>query len=64
MGLAAKSWDGLGAVANLAAAQSLVQLGAVTPTGVKALDAVVHPPVMGGGQPVGRLEPRFRLELA
>lgn len=62
-GLAAKSWDGLGAVACLAAAESLARLGALSPTGVQSLDEVIHPPVLGGGRPVGRFEPRLELEM-
>ena len=63
-GVAVKSWDGLGQVAHLAAASALEQLGALSPTARHALEPIIHPPVLGGGLPVGRLEPRFDLESA
>lgn len=63
-GIAAKSWDGLGQVAYLAVASALEQLGVLSATAGAALEPVLHPPVLGGGKPVGRFEPRFELELA
>ncbi|HEU4895332.1 MAG TPA: asparaginase, partial [Acidimicrobiia bacterium] len=63
LGVAAKSWDGLGPVANLAAVSALDQLGALSPTAVAALEPVLAPGVLGGGAPVGSLEARFRLEI-
>lgn len=62
VGLAVKSWDGNGMVANLAAATSLEQLGLLSPTARSVLDPIIGPPVLGGGQVVGRFESRFRLE--
>jgi L-asparaginase II len=62
VGLAVKSWDGDGTVANLAAATSLDQMGLLSPAARSVLDPVIHPPVFGGGRPVGRFEARFRLE--
>ena len=61
LGLAAKSWDGSSIVANLAAVSALRQLGALSPTADLSLDAVSSPAVLGGGEPVGRVEPRFEL---
>ena len=63
-GVAVKSWDGLGQVAYLGAAAALDQLGALSPAGRKGLEPIVHPPVLGGGHPVGRIEPRFTMERA
>ena len=64
LGLAVKSWDGLGAVANLGAAAALDQIGALTPTALTALESTMRPPVFGGGRPVGHLESRLVLEVA
>ena len=61
-GIAVKSWDGLGSVANIAAVSALDQLGVLTPTGAAALDPIVRPQVMGGGARVGSFESRLRLE--
>jgi L-asparaginase II len=63
LGVAAKSWDGLGTVANLAAASALEQLEVLSPTAVRSLESVLAPEVSGGGKPVGSLEARFRLEV-
>lgn len=62
VGLAVKSWDGDGVVANMAAATSLQQMGLLSATARSVLDPVVSPPVLGGGKVVGRFESRFRLE--
>lgn len=61
-GVAVKSWDGLGSVANIAAVSALDQVGVLTPTAASALDPIVRPPVMGGGEPAGNFESRLRLE--
>lgn len=63
-GVAVKSWDGSGLVAGLAAASTLQQLGVLSGPGAAALDPVLHPPVLGGGRPVGRFEPAFELTMA
>ncbi|HUG31972.1 MAG TPA: asparaginase [Acidimicrobiia bacterium] len=60
-GVAVKSWDGLGVVAGLAAVSSLDQIGEMAPMAARALDAVLRPPVMGGGEQVGSFEPRLHL---
>lgn len=64
LGLAAKTWDGSSTVANLAAVAALGHLGALSSTSVSALETVATPTVLGGGVPVGRVEPRFDLELS
>lgn len=61
-GIAVKSWDGLGAVANIAAVSALGQIGVLTPTAAAALDPIVRPPVLGGGERVGSFESRLHLE--
>jgi L-asparaginase II len=61
-GIAVKSWDGNGSVANIAAVSALDQIGVLTPTAAAALDPTVRPPVLGGGERVGTLESRLRLE--
>lgn len=63
-GVAVKSWDGIAQVAHLAAASALERLGVLSSTASQALEPIVHPPVLGGGRPVGRFEPRFELEPA
>lgn len=63
-GVAVKSWDGSGSVANLAAVSALQQLDALSPTAESALERFLRPPVLGGGRPVGNLEPVFELEFA
>jgi len=62
-GVGVKSWDGSGQVANLAAASVLEQLGGLSAIGREALEPIIHPPVLGGGRTVGRLEPSFELEM-
>lgn len=61
-GVAAKSWDGIGSVANLAAVSALDQLGVLSPAARSALEPIMRPPVIGGGQQVGSFEPRLHLE--
>lgn len=61
-GIAVKSWDGLGSVANIAAVSALGQIGVLTPTAAAALDPIVRPPVLGGEERVGSFESRLRLE--
>lgn len=61
-GIAVKSWDGIGSIANIAAVSALDQLGVLTPTAVSALQPIVRPRVLGGGQDVGSFESRLRLE--
>jgi L-asparaginase II len=63
-GVAVKSWDGLGHVANIGAVSALQQLGVLSAFAVEALEAVGRPSVLGGGRPAGRIEPRLRLEPA
>lgn len=63
-GVAVKSWDGSGPVANLGAVSALSQLGELTPTALAALEPISAPPVFGGGSAVGRLESRLELEIA
>lgn len=61
LGVAVKSWDGDGQVANTAAAASLDQLGLLTTTAREVLDGVLRPPVFGGGRQVGQVETSFEL---
>lgn len=63
LGIAVKSWDGLGDVASLAAVSALDQLGELTATARSAMSSVARPDVLGGGVPVGATEPRLTLEL-
>lgn len=62
LGLAVKSWDGDGVVANLAAATSLDRLGVLSPTARSVLEPVMSPPVLGGGRRVGSIRASFELE--
>ena len=61
MGLAVKVWDGSGLVAGVAALAALDQIGELTPYARDRLAKYSHPPVKGGGKPVGRIEPRLEL---
>jgi L-asparaginase II len=63
LGVAAKSWDGLGPVANLAAASALEQLDVLSPTAARSLQSVLAPTVLGGAVPVGSLDAHFRLDI-
>ncbi len=63
-GIAVKSWDGIGGVANVAAVSALEQLGILTSTAAGALSPVARPPVFGGGGAVGHFESRLRLDMA
>jgi L-asparaginase II len=63
LGIAVKSWDGLGDVTTVAAVSTLDQLGELTATARSALGPVGRPDVLGGGAPVGSTEPRLRLEF-
>lgn len=61
LGIAVKSWDGLGDIANVGAVAVLEQLRELTQTARSALHDVGRPAVMGGGKPVGQTEPRLEL---
>jgi L-asparaginase II len=60
-GLAAKSWDGIGQVADMAAANALAHVIPFGPAATEALADVLRPPVLGGGEVVGHLESRLEL---
>lgn len=61
LGVAVKSWDGLGDIANVGAVAVLEQLGELTDTARLALQDVARPVVTGGGEPVGRTEPLLEM---
>ena len=63
-GIAVKSWDGNGLVANVGAVAVLEELGLVPTPARRALEPVLRPPVMGGGTAVGVVEPRLVLTRA
>lgn len=63
LGIAVKSWDGLGDIANAGAVAVLEQLGELTETARSALHDVGRPAVLGGGKPVGQTEPHLELAL-
>ncbi|MGF1618199.1 MAG: asparaginase [Acidimicrobiia bacterium] len=60
-GVGAKSWDGVGQVAEMAAAHALASVMPPVPALVAALEPVMSPPVLGGGEPVGSFESRLVL---
>ena len=61
IGIAVKVWGGSGLVAGVAGLAALDQVGALTPYARDQLHRHSHPVVKGGGQPVGRFEPRLEL---
>ncbi len=60
-GVAAKSWDGVGQVAEMAVAHALASVMLPVPAVLAALEPVLSPPVLGGGEPVGMFESRLVL---
>jgi L-asparaginase II len=64
LGIAVKSWDGLGMVSSVGAAAALSQMGVLSATAASALEPVARPPVLGGGSQVGSFEPLLELESA
>lgn len=64
LGIAVKSWDGLGDVAGIGAVAALSQLGELTPTARSALAPIARPAVLGGGSQVGSFEPLLELAWA
>ncbi len=61
LGVAVKIADGGYRAAGPALVHALEQMGGLEPSHLGALADRLHPPVMGGGEPVGRLEPVFTL---
>ena len=61
LGLAVKSWDGLGDIAGVGAVAALGLLGRLPAAALEYLDPVARPPVVGGGREVGKTEPRIEL---
>jgi L-asparaginase II len=62
LGVAVKSWDGSGVIANLGAVAALEQIGMLPKAARSALEPIARPRVLGGGEPVGHFEARLRLE--
>ncbi len=56
-GLAAKCWDGSNKALYVGVIAALGQLGALDPAARESLASHARPAIMGGGQPVGFLEP-------
>jgi L-asparaginase II len=61
IGLAVKAWDGSQEAAVVAMVAALTSLGRVPATATMALESYAVPPVFGGGEVVGRVEPRIDL---
>jgi L-asparaginase II len=61
LGIAVKVWGGSGLIAGVAGLAALDQLGALTPFARERLQPHSHPVVKGGGEAVGRFEPRLEL---
>jgi L-asparaginase II len=64
LGVAVKSWDGIQEVADAAAIATLAGLGELPPTASDRLATLARPTVLGGGRPVGELEPTVDLQWA
>lgn len=63
LGVAVKSWDGIGSIANIGAVAALDSLGLIPPPGRDLLASFHSPVVYGGAREVGRAEPRLVLEM-
>lgn len=63
LGVAVKSWDGLGEVATVAAIAVLERVGELTGEAPSRLENLARPPVMGGEWQVGVMEPRVELSF-
>ncbi len=57
VGVAVKSWDGLGTIAEIGAIATLDALGLLPRTAARSLEPFARPPVRGGGRVVGEIEP-------
>jgi L-asparaginase II len=64
VGVAVKAWDGSHAAAVVGAVAALRQLGLLKGVASERLEGIASPPVLGGGVPVGALEPRLELRVA
>ena len=64
LGVAVKSWDGIQEVADAAAIATLAGLGELPRVAGDRLGPLARPAVLGGGRPVGELEPRVELQWA
>lgn len=62
LGIAVKSWDGSQEVANSAMVGTLAAIGELQAFATEELDRLARPQVLGGGHPVGELEPRVELQ--
>ncbi|MDH3539370.1 MAG: asparaginase [Acidimicrobiia bacterium] len=56
-GLAGKCWDGSNAALYVGIIAALDRLNVLEPVARQGLESHAHPPLLGGGQPVGALEP-------
>lgn len=63
VGVAVKSWDGLGDIAGVGAVAALDELGLLPNPARAGLEPIGRPPVLGGGRTVGVTEPRLELEV-
>lgn len=64
VGVAVKSWDGLGDIAGVGAVAALDSLGLLPAPARDWLAPVSRPPILGGGEVVGATEPRLELSIA
>jgi L-asparaginase II len=62
LGIAVKSWDGIQEVVDVAMVGALDALGELQGFSRQQLARVARPRVLGGGRPVGELEPRVELQ--
>lgn len=64
VGIAVKSWDGLGDIAGVGAVAALEALKRLPAAATDYLTAIARPPVLGGGREVGRTEPKVEMVFA
>ncbi len=62
LGVAVKCWDGNQVVADAAMVAALDALREIPGVAAERLGPIAHPPILGGGEVVGELIPRFELE--
>ncbi len=64
IGVAVKSWDGVYPAADVGAVAALEAMGLVPTAASTHLEPVGRPVMLGGGKPVGHMEPGLELTIS